>query len=77
MEAEMATLTHPPEKRTRMTFYVREKEAKRLELLKRQAQEKVLTICFRDDFNKWLCQQLDQLEKSMKALLKEKGGQNG
>lgn len=70
----MATLTSPPDKRTRMTFYIREKEAKRLELLKRQASEKGLTICFRDDYNKWLCQQLDQLEKSMKALLKEKGG---
>ena len=26
----MATLTRPPEKRTRMTFYVKEKEAKRV-----------------------------------------------
>ena len=73
----MATLTRPPEKRTRMTFYVKEKEAQRLELLKRQASDKGLNVCFRDDFNKWLCQQLDQLEKAMKALLKEKGGSNG
>lgn len=72
----MATLTRPPEKRARMTFYLREKEARRLELLKNQAQEKGLTICFRDDFSKWISQQLDQLEKSMKALLKEKGGNN-
>lgn len=70
----MATLTRPPEKRTRITFYLREKEANRLEVLKRQAQERALNICFRDDFNKWFSQQLDQLEKSMKTLLKEKGG---
>lgn len=70
----MATLNRPPERRTRMTFYLKEKEAQRFELLKRQAQERGLNICFRDDFNKWFCQQLDQLEKAMKALLKEKGG---
>jgi len=73
----MATLTRPPEKRTRLTFYLREKEANRLELLKKQTQERGLNICFRDDFNKWFCQQLDQLEKAMKPLLKEKGGNNG
>lgn len=70
----MATLTRPPERRTRLTFYLREKEANRLELLKKQACERGLTICFRDDFNRWITQQLDQLEKAMK---KEKGGNNG
>ena len=74
----MARLTRPQEKRTRMTFYVREQEAKRLEVVKKLAHEQGLTICYKDDFTRWLAQQLDQLEKALRSKEGSKrGGNNG
>lgn len=70
----MAKLIRPQETRTRMTFYVREIDAKRLEAVKKLAKERNLNICFRDDFSKWLSGQLDQLEKELR---KEGGKKNG
>jgi len=72
----MALLNRKIEKRTRITFYVNERDARRLEALKQQAKTSGLTICFRDDFNRWFNQQLAQVEKAMKAAIKGKGGEN-
>jgi len=72
----MALLNKKIERRTRITFYLREKEAERLEALKQKAKSCGLTICFRDDFIKWFSQQLTQVEKAIKAEIKSKGGEN-
>lgn len=73
----MASLSKKSGKRSRITFYMCDEDAARLESLKQQAKAHGFTICFRDDFSKWLNQQLDQLGKSMKTQLREKGGNNG
>lgn len=73
----MAILSKKSGKRPRITFNMCDKDAARLESLKQLAKAHGFAICFRDDFSRWFSQQLDQLEKSMKTQLREKGGNNG
>lgn len=73
----MAKLISTPEKRTRLTFYVQVKEAKRLEDIRKLAQEQKLNICFKEDFSKWLTNQLNQLEKDLRTKDGKRGGKNG
>jgi hypothetical protein len=73
----MARLNTPLGKRARLTFYIYEQDARRLEQVKQQARAIGRTVCFKEDFGKWLKQQLDQLERELSKLAKQKEGRNG